>query len=767
MKAKSLSLINFYYVLSISVLTAVIALSFHYFYQSGIINVSSVSTVLNASTIIEGLSQSQTVPKIGKMVATEQVGEAVNELNALQNTVSKINNVASHESFEKLNDQILAMRKELSGVTAKGQVEGTTTTLENGVVEFRQFVKTNNWRTLSRMADAMGQYLEAGQKHSKAYYGRENLMTLKSRLVRDLRAMRQITTSSVLSAVDKATVIGKLDAIKNNLITIDQYMDRLGNSERGIKVLEQAYTNWNRSVSPVIALKKISLEKNSGKLVLFFMSLLALMVTLSALGLVCYSKAKAKLISEVESHIIQTLKESIIPKDNSAISGSPEFQKNIESLKEYIHRRMNFGITFQETLPFPAMLLDKNLKLIWANNLFFEQWKISKDVNSAITWDYLQKNTNLGEHDPIISALQEGISGIYQIQVREDDGVINSYEMYVCPVEEDGTRKIMAFFYALASVEEGLVNHTRCLMGPLNRTLDALIQGSYTKEFKEGIVKDFEIAGISEVNDKFLKYSEQISQQRMGLLTEIEKLETSLFDQHKMNEDAQRILGEVESAQQDFKLAVQEIKERIVILVEAKNNFMGLGQRMASLFEMLVEKGKRHSSSFKELYQGQQEILKIFASMTTLKQEFKDYREKIEESKMAIITQLKSPSVSPEQIEKIRNDMKNLDATSKNFSKLLTTFDVTLSKYELVSQNVATFDSDFVARDIMQMKDDAKPQIASLQKMVGSATVGEESIIEPLKNLLNLYKDSRARITNVRDLLKDHKETSLDQQPLS
>ena len=174
-----------------------------------------------------------------------------------------------------------------------------------------------------------------------------------------------------------------------------------------------------------------------------------------------------------------------------------------------------------------------------------------KERNEILTWDFLKKYTNLGESTPIISALKENIAGIYQIQVKINADTM-PYEMYVSPINYADKIKIMILFYPLRSLEETLANQTKAIIGPVSRSLEALMSNHFNPVFKDNIKNDFDAAGINQLFDKFCKYNEFVCQQRMGLLKEIERLENNLYDQYKLVDDLTLFLMKKEHFKEVF-----------------------------------------------------------------------------------------------------------------------------------------------------------------------------------------------------------------------
>ena len=163
-----------------------------------------------------------------------------------------------------------------------------------------------------------------------------------------------------------------------------------------------------------------------------------------------YKRESMKNEKFIESQIMTVVKRGIIGNAcqiNSKISSKT--QNEIHKAHEFLQKRMRFGQVFEATLPFSAILLDSNLKVIWGNDNFFQDWGLSnQDYQTHLGWDSLRQLTNLGQTDPILDASKNGMAGIFQIQVNlAEKAQPLPYEMYVHPVDSDDERNIMVYFY--------------------------------------------------------------------------------------------------------------------------------------------------------------------------------------------------------------------------------------------------------------------------------------------------------------------------------
>ena len=219
-------------------------------------------------------------------------------------------------------------------------------------------------------------------------------------------------------------------------------------------------------VSPALALNRIKIERQAQNVIFVLLGISSALLLFMVIGYFIYRGTQRSGRRMLESFALQTVKEGIIPTESKFVERTtPAFNDELNKFRSYVHKRMSLGSLFQESTPFPSLLLDSNLNVMWANELFYDSWGIEEgfQVDRTLNWDYIQKSTNLGDGDPIQQALHNEVAGIYQIQYknhREGEPSI-PYEMYVVPGEYSSQKRIMIYFYPLTSMEKTLVDQAK------------------------------------------------------------------------------------------------------------------------------------------------------------------------------------------------------------------------------------------------------------------------------------------------------------------
>ena len=388
--------------------------------------------------------------------------------------------------------------------------------------------------------------------------------------------------------------------------------------------------------------------------------------------------------------------------------------------------------------------------MIWGNKLFYENWGLLdyKERNEILTWDFLKKYTNLGESTPIISALKENIAGIYQIQVKINSDTM-PYEMYVSPINYAEKIKIMILFYPLRSLEETLANQTKAIIGPVSRSLEALMSNHFNPVFKENIKNDFNAAGINQLFDKFCKYNEFVCQQRMGLLKEIERLENNLYDQYKLVDDLTHVFNEKRSLQGSVLKKFDDTKNSIIELIQSKNEIERSSENIIHVFKEFfnIQSGLlKKSKDIKVLFE---ENEKTFSRVFRLKDNVKELRVTIFEFRNKILRSIdqslafqKSENDSSklgQSLSKIKLEINGFDKVLHNFSQIMTNLDVALSKIQLLLENKDLPKFDEVKAEFNLAKKNIDTESYNLKRSKNESEAKSSEMVDHLKVLYDKF----------------------------
>ena len=760
--------LQIFYALVITLSLGIAGYGAYYFWQNGPFDSENITTVYEASLQLDELKKKKYVANIKKQVENDRVRDAVRSMENFERKARNLNTIKSVEAFESLSKKLNQNKKYLNGLLNYPELSTVILILGNKVANFESFVVQNRWRTLTRMSRRIKAKLSVSRVRTPGFFNHKKLSNLHKSITRDLNTMKSVTSNSVLTATNKRQILTNLKTLDTELNMLKRFLNSLDDFNASYKAFNGAYSDWMMEIEPAVALNKIELEKNNQKLLMGFVSLLGFWALALVLGYFVYRGNRKSIRKEIESVTLRTIKDGIIPFESKIdYPGTEIFNREVLKYREYVHKRMSFGSVFQDAVPFSCILLDSNLNVVWANELFYSTWDLNgTDKDGNVSWDYLQRFTNLGEDDPVLMAHGQGIAGIYQIQVKRNaDEDTLPYEMYVSPVDYGGQKRIMIFFYPLTSLEETIHNQTKSIVGPVSRTLDALATSGFNPEFQTKVENDFEVAGIGEIYDKFQNYNSFVTQQKHGLLTEIENLENKVLDLQQMIATIREFQTEkgsgIENAIESFQTSRNTIVHNIDLRYELEDNFQSTLNTARNILKeenSLLERSKKAGTIIEE-------NIRAFESVSKTKDDFKVLRDKVDDFKGRLSQSIEQTLLFlkregadqrlEQSLSRIKLEMKGVEQVFSAFGEVVKNLDIGLSKIGLIINESEV--PDFT--DFQGKLESAREEIENLTFHLGrvsrSGERSDELMVQSLKELYAHFQNVRGLETSLNTLVAE------------
>jgi hypothetical protein len=738
MKFSKISKVYFYsfFTLLFAALFSGIAL----LYVNGPINLDAVADLHESNTIFESIKDHKEIKKVRSEVFNDNSRNAIKRLDKLkQNTqlVSKI--MDNEEIFETLETDFIKTRKSINQIISLPELKSILVVLLKKMERFEGFVTQNKWRTLTRLSNRNKVRTVNLNKLNITKLAPGRILKVFSAVKKDIHTMKNITKGSILSTVNKQKILGRLETLSVEISMISQYAKDLARVSKDIKTFDEAFSTWANQISPQMALKRINMEKDSKVLAWSIYGLLIFVVLAFLLGIKILSLNERANHKKVEQFTLAAIKDSLLPiKMNRELEMSKSSQNSFEQLRQYVQKRMSFGSLFNKAMPFPSIMLDSNLNIIWGNELFYDLCKISKSSDTTISWDFFQGMTNLGASDPLHNALHDNVAGIYQIQIRKDDsGEGLPFEMYVTPVDDNEKKRIMVFFYPLKSIEESIAEQITSIVGPITKSLDALRKQEFNLDFQKNAKKDFEVAGIGQIFEKFEEYSETTSQHQEHLHQDIGNLENQLFDGQKLLKDLTSIMNEEKDTLHSLVDKFEALKEAIIMSVDTRVELTQLKENALAVTNEVISAHKNIIHSLYMDSEKKNEGIKAFSGVVKLRTRLKELRE---------AGQKFAPSGRGSQ---------ELGTYLLELNDLLKKFDLSISRIELTMQGSENFELDVALRPVEELLDSLNAVKESIYHKEEKIAQLEDNLVAKLKEQFMIIKSIRTNNNNGMKLLNN------------
>jgi PAS domain-containing protein len=522
------------------------------------------------------------------------------------------------------------------------------------------------------------------------------------------------------------------------------------------------------------------MKRKSYVMVVIFIGLMLLSFVLLFVGGIIYRWHSSKTRRIFEKQFMEITRNVILssqPKIPTDISD--EFALELSRTQQYAQKRMNFSTLFQAALPFPALLLNSNLKVVWANSSLCDLFHIALDEceKDSLSWDFLIRYTNLIEQDPVLEALMGNFSGIFQIRIKTSDehnGV--PFEMYVCPINSGvsaniGNQKhVMLYFYPLSSMNETIQNQVKYLLNPIKKSLNALTDHTFDQKFRNQIRKDFVNAGIEDVFKGLEHLYDFTTREKNGLIEDITKLEANLSDNYKLLSDIEMQNNAFKKLQMELLDNLKLLREHLINYVDVSNSQHNSSDEMVSLYKnslLNADDMFRIATSNLEKIEETQEIIssleKAKGSLRPIRENLQLLNNRIVQGLDKALTFERNFSGSSPELKqlstnfvRLKTDIDLIDQQMKDFSNIIKYIDLKLSKASMILQN---------DEESMQLLRNYEKEGQAFEKkleegfyekskMIQEGQELEDKIVQSVEDFFVTFKKNLTHFTAINSLMK-------------
>jgi hypothetical protein len=572
--------------------------------------------------------------------------------------------------------------------------------------------------------------------------------------------MTKITNDSVLGIIDKNDINRRIDDMRVETAMLKKYVSSLKKFMTDVNRFDNSYAKWINEIGPAITLRRIHLEKSGHILKVFFLGFVVFVALALIVGFFVERISSRASEKEREKFAFEVINLGLLPLNEKfdTTQVSSKFIKNLEKAREHFHHRISFGSVFQQALPFSSLLLDSNLNLNWANDLFFEQWNISdgKQVMAgssgmSLSWDFLQQNTNLGEDDPVQLALKDGVAGIYQVQVMNPISQESlPFEMYVSPVEYARQKRIMIFFYPLRNMEETLSNQVQSITGPISRTLDELSRYNFGGEVKDRLKNDFHAAGISKLFEKFLDYSSQMENMQNDMHSEIDELDEQLREQVSLNDSAADLKKQRLNSHDEIQKFFKKCRQSVIELIELRYELEQSVEETAFAARNGQDKQDELISISKEALDRHEQSIISIDKMTVARDQIKTLKDQLIDHKTRLVQDLDHALVSAKRrgtmddaleasLGAVKNEVKNIELVLNDYSQVTKQLDIILSKAAMLIERKEAPPIDELENELHLSKVLFERSTTKISELAVKGEAHDTEVVTSLKNLFDSY----------------------------
>lgn len=743
--------LQYYYVLALVGGVSLFSYGTYHYWKQGPLNVEYVSALYEGTSLVDDVKKRNDVEELKKYVDGDRIKDALNVLERMDGDLKELEKIKAIDEESSFNTNYQKVKASVSSLSTQPELTTILTSVSGKISQFENFVIEKKWPTLSKMATNLRIKTSPSKIISGGLYNFDKTSNLIASINNDLEAMSNFTQSTGLAQDIKMAILNRIQVLKNETVQLDRYVEEHNKFNKIFKDFNGDYQKWFKQVEPEIALRKLEFEKNS-QYILFSIAIFVLGGTVAiGFGVWLNTWSDKQNSKNVEKTILNVVQHSLIPTEGKLHDVySTEFVNEFERYRDFVHKRMTFGSIFQEALPFPGLLLDSNLNLIWANHHFYKTWQLDNfdEKTETLTWDFVQRFTNLDDQSSLMNALRLNHSGIIPIQVRpatSDDGGM-PFEMYVSPVEYSGQKRIMIIFYPLNAIEENLKIQKNSIVEPTVMALNAIHNDNFSPELQTKISAELDFAGSKEIFDSLKSVHDIKLRERNELNAEIERLDDLLSKTlNTMSDMRKNLVSNLETQRMSVD-KFNQLKNAFGILLDTR--------------DQLEEQMRMISMSTRELFKDQSKMITTVESsekmvsdytksmklIAEVKSQFKGIRSEVDDFRMRMIQLLDqllifqtadSDNSKIEQfLGKMKFEIKSFDRVLNQLAEVGTQMDVQLTKIEMMNESRSVIELQPLKERFDQVKASFENVQFATSKTSQVSHMKDDEMVQALKTLV-------------------------------
>jgi len=756
--------VHFYYVAVLVAMTGLFLYGAKFYWDSGLLNIEYVSNLYDGTSKVKAVKDRNDIDEIKKFVDGDRIKDAHKIFTRLEEDVHDLKAIKPVGEKSTFDDNLKKVKTQLSNFQSAPELTTILNNITSKVTTFENFVTEKKWPTLTKMSMNLRIKTSPGRLMQGGLYNFEKTQNLALSVNNDIEAMTNFTESSGLPADIKGAILNRIKTIKSESVNLDSYIEDHKAFNRTYKDFATDYQTWFKMVEPEIALKKIQFEKSSQTILYSLIIIFASFGTSIALGFFLYNWSSKRASQKTEKLILDTIKDGLLPLEGKrAVKFSSEFEAELDKYHDYVHKRMTFGSIFQEAMPFASILLDSNLNLVWGNPHFYKEWSLQNfdEEGGDLTWDFLQRFTDLEDNSALLSALRMSTPGIYNIQVRSGSGATPArpYEMHVSPVDYAGQKRIMIIFYPTSEVQEKINAQRTAIISPMMSLIEAQTNESITTDKKAALRSQIEKAGGIELYTNFNHYVEKCETSRDDLSSEIERLESALNEQRNIVTDMRKSLVASFETQRTQVAKYNQFKSAVSSVLDARDQLEEQFRFVINSSREFYKDQNKIFSTAENAEKTVDEYIRSLKTITSLKGEFKELKGNVDEFKSRIVQVLdqllifqnhEDDTLRVDQfLGKIKLEMKGFEKVLNNFNEVVTQLDVTVTKMDMIVEGREKIDLESIRTRLDAIRNNLDNANFSASKLTNISHSKDEELVAVLKTLVLNLKSEMKRIDDM------------------
>jgi hypothetical protein len=317
----------------------VFAYGVNYYWDIGLLNIEYVSNLYDGTSKVRAVKERNDIDEIKKYADGDRIKDAERVFLRLEQDIQNLKSIKPTDSNATFEENTKKIKVGLINFQTSLELSAILNNISSKVGFFESFVTEKKWPSLMKMAINLRVKTSPSRLMQGGLFNFEKTQTLSLSISNDIEAMTNFTESSGLPADIKIAIVNRIQVIKNEALSLINYVDEHKKFNRIYKEFTADYNTWFKFVEPEIALKKIQFEKSSQTIIYSLIAVFSSLLAFLVFGVIIYNYSCKRGSQKSEKIILDTIKENIISEDvKKSITFSPEFISEIEKYRDYIHK---------------------------------------------------------------------------------------------------------------------------------------------------------------------------------------------------------------------------------------------------------------------------------------------------------------------------------------------------------------------------------------------------------------------------------------------
>lgn len=735
------------------------------FWQKSLVNEDSNGQVYEANAVLRELNEADSVEHIKNHVLRNNIKAAFDNFQQLDKNVNFVKAVKSPTKEDQvLKNTATELKEKIVKLTTYPSTTNLIQVLQEKSLKFTHFVNTNQWPTLSRISEKIQ---DNANKLSPIHFDSN------SRLIRTIQAdvqnIHEVSEKSTLTAEEKALISLKIKTVEGELKILNDFIDDQKAFLDAHEHFMTSFKQWGKTAKDLLQNKKASATNYTKEFLSQITWLVIASIAMVAIVFLSYGFFEKKQNKYNIESMKQMIESQLAAQNYKANKEqSPELDKLLKNYHQYFQKRMNMGTLLGETIPMPAILLDSNLKVIWANQMFLEEWDITTEniENDNFSWDFLKRFTDLEDADPVVEAFRIRVSGIYDVSIQKGPNEARrKFELFVSPIEQNSNVKVMVYFNCIEKYQELISKAAQELSAPVHQAIETMISSGFSESQLSSQSRHFEVISARTTFEKLKHLNQFMCNQRESLVYQIEHFEKLYQDQIQYSQNVEIKNRELLTGLRELGRKLNNLKQHLLAHTQEFETYSQSMHQIADAQEVLEKHMVVVHDLNVKLVSGVSDYATPITEMIKVRDEFKDLKQEILCSKARITTNFDqyrmfentTSLLDQEKMAAITNKLKaeflNLERSLYAFEKKFAQLDTQLTKAQilipdasseankLMPQSEAILDSKIMKiNEQITDADSIAERIYSLEEQM---IQDFESLYSSLRNVLS--QDSKAK----------------------